>query len=282
MEEQQDQQAHELQADNKKIDMSLDDIIKLQNEETQPTSNQPGQLGRNRTFHKQRFFRGVQTNKQGLRNKRYLKQQGYSGVKVQNNGVGPITRRQAASLKGVSPLNRQNSNKQKTPNGKGPKTLRNRQERQKGYRPSSTPVQGLQRRINTQNRRTQFSLTNRKQQSNEVNQTRGLTKQITPRRYTRRWQREEGFGSTLTVSLPNPKASQMKKFSGPANKRHDGRFRKQTAKSTDPPPKGVPLRFNFRAMGNHTNVTLNERFSSLKIKGQFTTRRRGGRTVMLA
>ncbi|XP_018085478.2 UAP56-interacting factor isoform X2 [Xenopus laevis] len=280
MEEQQDQQAHELQAHNKKIDMSLDDIIKLQNE---PASDQSGQQRRNKSFPKKRFFRGVQTNQQGFRHRPYLKQQVYSGINLQNNGVGPITRRKAALLKGVSPLNRQNSNKQETPNSqRQPQTRGNRQQRQKGYRPASTPVQGLNR-INTQNRRSQFNLAKRQQQSNVVNQSRGLTKQITPRTYARRWQREEAFGSTLTVSVQNPKASQMKKFGRPANKGSEGRFRKQTAKSTDPPPKGVPLRFNFRAMANHTNVTLNDRFSTFKTKGQFsTTPRRVGRTVMLA
>ncbi|KAM4696488.1 UAP56-interacting factor-like [Rhinophrynus dorsalis] len=292
MAEQQDQEVAQLHGDNEKIDMSLDDIIKLQNEqsETQSTLNQTSQSveERNAKFRSRRYFRGTSVNQQGSnRNKLGFRQQGYSGVNLRNNRFGPVTRRQAASVKGVSPLNRQNSNQKSTPLSRPPSRQGQRQQQQqKRFRPADTTVQALTR-SNAQNKRPKFSPAQRQQRSSTINQNRRLTKQITVnpgkrQPNARRWQIGEGFGSTLTVSVSNPKASQMKKSANPGIKRPGMRFNKQPAKIPNPLPKGVPLRFNFRAMANRTNVTLNERFSTLKIKGNFTAARRGGRTVMLA
>ncbi|XP_058010565.1 UAP56-interacting factor-like isoform X4 [Ahaetulla prasina] len=46
-------------------------------------------------------------------------------------------------------------------------------------------------------------------------------------------------------------------------------------------PRGVMLRFNFRAMANQTSVTLNERFSGLRHKRNFSAERNTSRMVTL-
>ncbi|XP_044124181.1 UAP56-interacting factor-like [Bufo gargarizans] len=270
--------------------MSLDDIIKLQNEESEAQSplNQTGQNGRIKrgNFQNKRYFRNAPRNQQGSgRFKPSFRQQRYSGVTIRNNALGPITRqRAAASLNFVSPLNRPSLNtksSQKMVKTRTQKVQRNT----KKYRATNIPVQSLSRRINTQNRRPQMQDGQRQQRTNLVSRNSRLTQQVTMNRgkrqtNLRRWQ-NDGFGSTLTVSVPNPKATFDPQSKRPAMKRPGGRFRKTGAHPIDPPPKGVPLRFNFRAMANHTNVTLNERFSTIKIKGQYIPARRVGRTVML-
>ncbi|XP_073399560.1 UAP56-interacting factor-like [Dendrobates tinctorius] len=280
----------EVQEENKKIDMSLDDIIKLQREESEDhsTVNQNAQNGRIRrgNFQNKRYFRNPPRNQQGPgRPRPGFKQQRYHGV-IRNNALGPITRqRAAASLRNISPLNRPNPTSASTQNLVTIQT-RKVQQSTKPY----IPVQSVAwSKINTQNRRPQIGDGRRQQRTNivNVNRNRRLTQLVAINRGKRqtnagRWQNNDGFGSTLTVSVPNPKAGFIPQPKKPAMRRPGGRFRKTEAQPTDPPPKGVPLRFNFRAMANHTNVTLNERFSTLKIKGQYTPARRGGRTVMLA
>ncbi|XP_056396266.1 UAP56-interacting factor-like isoform X2 [Hyla sarda] len=276
--------------ENKKIDMSLDDIIKLQKEESdvQSTSNQTGQHGRLKrgNFQNKRYFRNPPRNQQGPgRPKPGFRQQRFPGM-IRNNTLGPITRRRAAaSLNGVSPLNRPNlptTNSQKVVKTQ----TQNVQLNPRKYRAANITSQTLTRRFNTQTRRPQIRDGQKQQRTNTVNQNKRLMQQVTMNRgkrqtTPRRWQNNDSFGSTLTVSVPNPKAGLAPQSKKPALKRPGGRFRKTEAQSTDPPPKGVPLRFNFRATANHTNVTLNERFSTLKIRGQYTPARRGARMVMI-
>ncbi|XP_069799381.1 UAP56-interacting factor-like isoform X2 [Dendropsophus ebraccatus] len=261
-----------------------DDIIKLQKEESdvQFTLNQTVQNARIKrgNFQNKRYFRNSPRNQQGPgRPKPGFRQQRFPGV-TRNNALGPITRRQAAaSLNNVSPLNRPDlptTNSQKVV--KAPNTRK--------YRAANIPAHTLTRRFNTQTRRPQIGDGQRQPRTNTVNRNSRLMQQGAINRgkgqtNTRRWQNSDGFGSTLTVSVPNPKAGFVPQSKKTAMKRPGGRFRKTGVQPTDPPPKGVPLRFNFRAMANRTNVTLNERFSTLKIKGQYTPARRGGRTVML-
>ncbi|KAM3910711.1 UAP56-interacting factor-like [Leptodactylus fuscus] len=292
MEVDESQSEAEVQEENKKIDMSLDDIIKLQKEESgaQSIFHQTVQNGRIKrgNFQNKRYFRNPPRNQQGLgRPKPGFKQQRYPGVTVRNNALGPITRRRAAaSLSNVSPLKRPNLTTKSSPKMANTQTQKV-QRNAKKYRVASIPVQSLTRStINAQNRRPQMRDGQSQQRTNTVIPNRRLTQQVTMNRgkrptNARRWQNTDGFGNTLTVSVPNPKASFAPQTKKPVMKRPVGRFRKTEGQPKGPPPKGVPLRFNFRAMANHTNVTLNERFSTLKIKGQYTPARRGGRTVML-
>ncbi|XP_028922908.1 UAP56-interacting factor-like isoform X4 [Ornithorhynchus anatinus] len=85
-------------------------------------------------------------------------------------------------------------------------------------------------------------------------------------------------GAVLTISVSNPRAREAKPYGRAGLKPPFGTF---VPKATRPQPKGVSLRFNFRAMANQTTLTLNERFSGLEIKGRLPTARLGGRTVTL-
>ncbi|XP_072286355.1 UAP56-interacting factor-like isoform X2 [Pyxicephalus adspersus] len=292
----------DLQGDNTKIDMSLDDIIKLQKEEsdTQPSSNQDRLDARirNRNFRNKRFFRGPPRNQQGSgRLKSGFKQQRFSRTNTRNASFGPVTRnRAAASFSGVSPLHRPNTSTSSSQNRGQAQSQKARQITRK-YKAPAGPVQMITRRNNSQNRTLQFRAGQGQQRTNAVNENRRqFTLNRGKKQLNTRWQNKEGFGTTLTVSVLNLKGNQgaQNKNVGPPRvyqalgtikpgmKQPGGRFRKTGFPPSGSPPKGVPLRFNFRAMANHTNVTLNERFSSLKIKGQFTPARRGGRTVTLA
>ncbi|XP_053556196.1 UAP56-interacting factor-like [Bombina bombina] len=296
MEDQENQSDSEHQVDNGKIDMSLDDIIKLQKDEIdgQPVLNRTTEQrkARNANFQVNRYLKGIPKNYQGPnRSKLGFQQQGYSGGNLRNSKTGPVTRR-AASLNGVSPLNRNNTEMKGTQKAVGNYTsrgtpkIRRGPQQQRRFRATSIPVQVLTRStVNEQNRRPQFNQAQRQQRPYIANQNRRLTQQkansIKRMSNLKKWKTEDEFGSTLTISVNNPKARQNT-ISPKPNIKHPGlRFRKK-AQPVHPLPKGVPLRFNFKAMANHTHVTLNERFSSLKIRGQFTTPRRGARTVTLA
>ncbi|XP_010221034.1 PREDICTED: UAP56-interacting factor-like, partial [Tinamus guttatus] len=90
----------------------------------------------------------------------------------------------------------------------------------------------------------------------------------------RRWQVKPSPGAVLTVSVANPQASQA---SAPGAKRPFPR----SPRLPKPQPKGVMLRFNFRAMANQTSLTLDERFSGLRNKRRFAAARSAGRTVTM-
>ncbi|XP_067327735.1 UAP56-interacting factor-like isoform X2 [Anolis sagrei] len=94
----------------------------------------------------------------------------------------------------------------------------------------------------------------------------------------RRWQTRANSGAVLTVSVSNPQASQA---NAPGGKRPFRRERGTAAKVALHQPKGVPLRFNFRAMANQTSLMLNERFSGLRGKRRFPATRSTSRMVTL-
>lgn len=85
-------------------------------------------------------------------------------------------------------------------------------------------------------------------------------------------------GAVLTVSVANPQASQT---NTPGAKRPFLRSQRPPPRITKPQPKGVMLRFNFRAMANQTSLTLDERFSGLRNKRRFAAARSARRTVTM-
>ncbi|XP_018607601.1 UAP56-interacting factor-like isoform X2 [Scleropages formosus] len=99
-----------------------------------------------------------------------------------------------------------------------------------------------------------------------------------------RWRKGPSPGSILTVSLENSKVTSEPRVTQPAG--NDRSL--EDVDLTTPQPKGIPLRFNFKAVSNQTGVTLNDRFTSLKIRGcpgqrswRGRGRGRGGRMVTL-
>ncbi|KAM9324023.1 UAP56-interacting factor-like [Gastrophryne carolinensis] len=268
------------------IDMSLDDIIKLQKEEsdTRSSTNPAGQNGRTRNFGSNRFFRGPPRNEQGLgRPKPGFRQQRFPNINTTNRSFGPVTRQRAAgSQKGVSPLHRPNT---LSAQSSGQEQIQKQKQLTKRFRAPGGPLQTLTRRNNLQNRRPQMRAGQRQQRPGTVNPNKKLTQQVTINRGKRQLNAKrsdgDGFGTTLTVSVPNPKANRVSQAIKTGIKQPGGKFRKTPDRLTGRFPKGVPLRFNFRAMANHTDVTLNDRFSVLTVKGKFSPARRGGRTVTI-
>ncbi|XP_063169654.1 UAP56-interacting factor-like [Candoia aspera] len=94
----------------------------------------------------------------------------------------------------------------------------------------------------------------------------------------RRWQSQPSSGAVLTVSVSNPQARHSK---GPGPRRPFPRRRNSQTPQPHRQPRGVPLRFNFRAMANQTSVTLNERFSGLRHKCHFVAGHVTSRMVTL-
>lgn len=92
------------------------------------------------------------------------------------------------------------------------------------------------------------------------------------------WQLQPRSGAVLTVSVSNPQAGPARP---PGGTRPFLRGRRPPAGTARPQPRGVPLRFNFRATANQTSLTLDERFSGLSYKRRFTAARNGSRTVLL-
>uniref|UniRef100_A0A8B9TU05 Forty-two-three domain-containing protein 1 n=1 Tax=Anas platyrhynchos TaxID=8839 RepID=A0A8B9TU05_ANAPL len=278
------------------IDMSLDDIIKRHRKE-QTDAKAAGERRRqqikNRNsaygFGRPRFRAWMQRNLQGPnRFRRGFGQQQYNRRQFRNTGPGP-RRRAAAALNGVSPLNRQASAQEgnKTEDGFAKSSSSGQLEAQrrpplgpKRFRAAaaSTHAPGRSRPF-LLNRGPGFQQKRMMQRFSKANFQRGIDANAEgklPR--MRRWQVKPSPGAVLTVSVANPQAGQA---NVPGSKRPFLRSQRPPPRAAKPQPKGVTLRFNFRAMANQTSLTLDERFSGLRNKRRFTAARSAGRTVTM-
>ncbi|XP_039622427.1 UAP56-interacting factor isoform X1 [Polypterus senegalus] len=304
----------EVDEDSQKIDMSLDDIIKLGDAEQtflQSSPNENLQQHGNRRLRKRKTFGKNQFNaRKGLpqipqepyrlrsRNEMQQKFNRRPPYNLRRSGPGinsplpstsmsPINRiplRGKSNLAGISGgVNTQ---------GKQLQFLKAQPRlRRKFWQPNAGPQQTL-RRFPQQNRALrlqQLQQRQKNQRQNHVNLNRGFNIQQVDGTFTekrnkmRRWRQPPTSGSVLTVSVPNPKATKdtmasrlrFKQSSVPSDRQTEA------ADEAHPQPKGIPLRFNFKAVANQTAITLNERFSSLQIKGGSVMPRRGRRTVTL-
>ncbi|KAL6463305.1 hypothetical protein MHYP_G00276960 [Metynnis hypsauchen] len=71
-------------------------------------------------------------------------------------------------------------------------------------------------------------------------------------------------GTTLTVSLPNAKPA-----AAPPPKRGGTMLRGRSSDAAgSPTPKGIQLHFNYKATTNQTGLSLHDRFTSLRIRGR--------------
>ncbi|XP_075369196.1 UAP56-interacting factor-like isoform X1 [Mycteria americana] len=280
------------------IDMSLDDIIKRHRKEQTDAStagDRRRQQVKNRNsaygYGRPRFRTWMQRNLQGPnRFRRGFGQQQYNRRQFRNTVPGP-RRRAAATLNGVSPLNRQASAQEGNKNNDAftkssssgqPEGRRRPPPGPKRFRAAaaSTHAPGRSRPF-LLNRGPAFQQKRMQQQrfskaSFQRGQMDANGEGKPPR--MRRWQVKPSPGAVLTVSVANPQAGQT---GAPGSKRPFLRSQRPPPRAAKPQPKGVLLRFNFRAMANQTSLTLDERFSGLRNKRRFTAARSAGRTVTM-
>ncbi|XP_053130464.1 UAP56-interacting factor-like [Hemicordylus capensis] len=274
------------------IDLSLDDIIKRNrkgqmnpkargNRWRQPLKNRNPAYGNGRP----RFRSWAPRNGQGPnRFQGGFRKWQYYRKPFWNRAIGPKPRAAIRPI-GISPLNWPASAQQGKPaettlagSSDGAAAATNTQQqgpptRVKRFRPLGPSLPGqrpfqLNRRPAFLQRQSRFSFNRGQTESNAEGK---------PSRM-RRWQLHPNSGAVLTISVSNPQASQM---NGPGFKRPFLRGRSTPVKMSHHQPKGVPLRFNFRAMANQTSLTLDERFSGLRNKGRFSALRNAGRMVTL-
>ncbi|XP_048461328.1 UAP56-interacting factor-like isoform X1 [Rhincodon typus] len=288
-----------------KLNWENDDIIKLNKRETDPVTNtlvmtkELQKRQQNLDFRKLQyhFGRRVQQNVQGSnrlrRNTSEL--QGYSRVNRRwlTQGKNIIARsggrRPIVAAKGVSPLNRKASFcmdlQQIAPMKKGIQWIMRRraQQAQKRFRLRRQGPQIPKRRNMFQNRgpRQQRKPTQKQQRQAVIKINRGFpslgVRDGQKKQRTRMWRQQSTSSSILTVSIPNQQAVQKRRIQHPSlNER-----KRMATKAVRNQPKGVYLGFNFKSIANQTNMTLNDRFSSMKICRRSAVSRRGGRTVTL-
>ncbi|XP_061092221.1 UAP56-interacting factor isoform X2 [Conger conger] len=268
-----DTEKMEVSRSSEKIDMTLDEIIELNKKEQKAMSGaqrikNKRMANRNSILKKlhrdgqQRFpfKRGAYQIQQGPYRPRFFRpyRQGFYGKRPNN------FRKTPPSTDGVSPLNRKPwSTKDTEPGGHaGMKTQPwlNR----KFYRPYRAPQPYGGRRF----------------QHSEQNQAQGKTRPFTlnrtflPRKMNdrfgkyhkvRSWRTAPSTGSILTVSVPNTKSAAEPTAKVKQSPVTD--VSPETGAGLVTEPKGIPLRFNFKAVANQTGVSLNDRFTGLKIRG---------------
>ncbi|XP_014112015.1 PREDICTED: UAP56-interacting factor-like isoform X2 [Pseudopodoces humilis] len=271
------------------IDMSLDDIIKRHRKEQTDASaagDSRRQQVKNRSstsgYGRPQYRAWKQRNLQGPnRFRRGFGQQQFNRRKFRNTLPGR-KRRAAAAFGGVSPLNRQASAQEGNKKSSAfAKSSNGQQEEQpqpppgpKRFRADAASVRAPGRRPFLLNRGPVFQQKRVQQWFYKARFQRGLDKSPC----LGRWQVKPSPGAILTVSVVNPQAGQT---SAPGSKRPFLRSQRPPARVAKPQPKGVLLRFNFRAMANQTSLTLDERFSGLRNKRRFTAARSAGRTVTM-
>ncbi|XP_077785750.1 UAP56-interacting factor [Podarcis muralis] len=285
-----------------KIDMSLDDIIKLNKKEERkqysPRMKRGLQQAGKRQFRMRRTKWGIQEytgfgkNRLGRRKRVAGKRPPY-GVKT-----GLAARKALGSHKGISPLNRSplsEKNIQRDYSVLKRKTTVQRQselQRKQGAilrRPTllnrRTNIQSPSARIGNKlyqqkdARQATFLFKRGLKVQAQVHPEDDLSTQVTNR--SRPWRTSTTNGGILTVSIDNPGA-----VPSPIS------LKPRLTSTPVPPfllkkdqseekkiPKGVPLQFDINSVGKQTNMTLNERFGILKEQRTALSQNKGSRFV---
>ncbi|NXG46255.1 UIF factor, partial [Psilopogon haemacephalus] len=276
-----------------KIDMSLDDIIKLNKKEGRkqysPKTKRGLQQNRTRQFRTPGAKWGIQQQKGygknhlGRRKKIAGKKRPYGVV------TGLAAKKAVSSRKGISPLNRQplsEKNAQRNyPVLKKKTNLQRQSEMQRKQAPSLRRPAPLNRRIGNKlnqqrdTRQATFLFRRGLKVQAQVQSTDDLDNQTVKR--TRQWRTSTTSGGILTVSIDNPGAiiapiaQKLRLTRTPVPPFLMKRDQSEEKKI----PKGVPLQFDINSVGKQTGMTLNERFGILKEQRTALSQNKGSRFV---
>ncbi|XP_058699513.1 UAP56-interacting factor isoform X1 [Poecile atricapillus] len=296
-----------------KIDMSLDDIIKLNKKEERkqysPKVKRSVQQNRAQQFSSQGSKWGIQQQKGGLvelsvlvagYGKNRLGRRKKIAGKKRSYGVitGLAAKKAVGSHKGISPLNRQplsEKNAQRNYQVLKRKTnLQRQSEVQRKQAPALRRPTLLNRRNNLPS--TFVRIGNKLNQQKDTRQAtflfrRGLKVQAQVQsaddldnqtvKRTRQWRTSSTSGGILTVSIDNPGAiispisQKLRLTRSPVPPFLMKRDQSEEKKI----PKGVPLQFDINSVGKQTGMTLNERFGILKEQRTALSQNKGSRFV---
>ncbi|XP_062987857.1 UAP56-interacting factor [Elgaria multicarinata webbii] len=284
-----------------KIDMSLDDIIKLNKKEERkqysPRMKRGVQQNGTRQFRMRtkwgiQEYTGFGKNRLGRRKRMAGKRRPYS-LKT-----GLAARKALSAPKGISPLNRSPLSEKNVQRNysvlKRKTTIQRPSELQRKQAAILRRPPSLNRRTNIQSPSARIG--NKLYQQKDTRQAtflfrRGLKvqAQIHPEddldgqgaKRSRPWRTSTTNGGILTVSIDNPGA-----IPSPIS------LKPRLASTPIPPflmkrdpseekkiPKGVPLQFDINSVGKQTNMTLNERFGILKEQRTALSQNKGSRFV---
>ncbi|XP_042313343.1 UAP56-interacting factor [Sceloporus undulatus] len=285
-----------------KIDMSLDDIIKLNKKEERkqyiPRMKRGVQQNGTQQFRMRRTKWGIQEytsfgkNRFGRRRRLAGKRHPYT-VKT-----GLAARKALGTHKGISPLNRSPLSEKNIQRNysvlKRKTTIQRSSELQRKQGAIFRRPTLLNRRTNIQSPSARIG--NKLYQQKDTRQAtflfrRGLKvqAQVHPEdnlsgqgaKRTRLWRTSTTNGGILTVSIDNPGAipSPISLKPRVSSTPIPPFLMKREQSEEKKVPKGVPLQFDINSVGKQTNMTLNERFGILKEQRTTISQNKGSRFV---